>query len=57
MLKSVTLLFVFTLSLGSVYAQKVKGNGKIVQKNRNVGSFDGVGVSGSFDVFLGPKMF
>jgi len=52
MLKSIVLLFVFTLSMGSVYAQKVKGNGKIVQKTRNVGSFDGVGVSGSFDVFL-----
>ncbi len=52
MLKSVTLLFIFTLTLGSVYAQKVKGNGKIINKTRNVGSFDGVGVSGSFDVIL-----
>ncbi len=52
MLKSVTLLFIFTLTLGSVYAQKVKGNGKTINKTRNVGSFDGVGVSGSFDVIL-----
>jgi len=52
MLKSVTLLFIFTLTLGSVYAQKVTGNGKTINKIRNVGSFDGVGVSGSFDVIL-----
>lgn len=52
MLKSVTLLFIFTLTMGNVYAQKVKGNGKTINKTRNVGSFDGVGVSGSFDVIL-----
>ena len=51
-LKSVTLLFIFTLTMGSVYAQKVKGNGKIINKTRTVGSFDGIGVSGSFDVKL-----
>ena len=51
-LKSVSILFILTLSLGSVYAQKVKGNGKTVNKTRNVGSFDGIGVAGSFDVFL-----
>ena len=52
MLKSVTLLFIFTLTLGSVYAQKVKGNGKTINKTRNVGSFDGVGVSGSFVILV-----
>lgn len=52
LLKSVTLLFMFTLTMGGVYAQKVKGNGKIINKTRNVGSFNGVGVSGSFDVIL-----
>ncbi len=51
-LKSATILFIFTLSLGGVYAQKIKGNGKTINKTRSVGSFDGVGVSGSFDVFL-----
>ena len=51
-LKTVSILFILTLSLGGVYAQKVKGNGKTINKTRNVGSFDGIGVSGSFDVFL-----
>jgi len=52
MLKKVALLLLITVSLGNVYAQKVKGNGKMINKTRNVGSFDGVGVSGSFDVIL-----
>jgi len=52
MFKTITLLFLFTFSLGNVYAQRVKGNGKLINKTRNVGSFDGVGVSGSFDVIL-----
>ncbi len=51
-LKSAAILFIFTLSLGGVYAQKVKGNGETINKTRNVGNFDGVAVSGSFDVFL-----
>jgi len=50
--KSAALLFILTLSFGCSYAQKVKGNGKSINKSRNVGSFDGVGVAGSFDVFL-----
>jgi hypothetical protein len=52
LLKSAAILFMFTLTIGCAYAQKVKGNGKIINKTRNVGSFDGVGVSGSFDVIL-----
>ncbi|MEL4454515.1 head GIN domain-containing protein [Lutimonas vermicola] len=51
-LKSTVLLLILTLAFGTSYAQKVKGNGKIINKTRTVGSFDGVGVSGSFDVFL-----
>lgn len=31
---------------------KVKGNGKVINETRNVGNFDQVSVSGSFDVFL-----
>ena len=50
--KSAALLFILTLSFGCSYAQKVKGNGKSINKTRNVGSFDGVAVAGSFDVFL-----
>ena len=52
LLKSAAILFMFTLTIGCAYAQKVKGNGKTINKTRNVGSFDGVGVSGSFDVIL-----
>lgn len=52
MIKSAAILFVLTLSFGTAFAQKVKGNGKTINKTRNVGSFDGVGVSGSFDVYL-----
>ena len=51
-LKSAAILFVLTLFIGNGYAQKVKGNGKLIQKTRNVSSFNGVGLSGSFDVFL-----
>lgn len=51
-LKSIVFIFVVVLSIGAGYAQKVKGNGKVIEKTRNVGNFDGVGVSGSFDVFL-----
>lgn len=51
-LKSAAILFMTTLFIGNGYAQKVKGNGKLIEKTRNVNSFSGVGVSGSFDVFL-----
>ena len=51
-LKPVALLFILTISFGCSYAQKVKGNGKTINETRNVGSFDAVGVAGSFDVFL-----
>lgn len=52
LVRSITFLFIFALTLSNGYAQKVKGNGNTVKKTRNVGSFDGVGVSGSFDVYL-----
>lgn len=51
-LKSAAILFISALFIGNGYAQRVKGNGKLIQKTRNVGGFNGVGVSGSFDVFL-----
>lgn len=51
-LKSTALLFIISLSFGCTYAQKVKGNGNSIKKTRNVGSFDGVAVAGSFDVYL-----
>jgi hypothetical protein len=51
-LKSAAILFISTLFVSTGYAQKVNGNGKLIEKSRSVGSFNGVGVSGSFDVFL-----
>ena len=51
-LNSTVLLFILTLSFGCTYAQKVKGNGKSINKIRNVGTFDAVAVAGSFDVYL-----
>ena len=54
-LKSITFLSVSLLFLTSCIAQnnrRVKGSGNIIQETRNVGSFEKVGVSGAFDVFL-----
>lgn len=50
----VTSLIVFafvTVSNAQKYG-KVKGSGNVINKTRNVGAFEKVGVSGSFDVFL-----
>lgn len=44
-----TLVLCFT---ANIQAQKVKGNGKVIEKTRQVGDFEALGVSGSFDVFL-----
>lgn len=52
LLKSLSFLAITILFTGFGYAQKVTGNGNLTEKTRNVGSFNGVGVSGSFDVFL-----
>ena len=43
------LLLCFTTAMP---AQRVKGNGKLIEKTRQVGNFESLGVSGSFDVFL-----
>lgn len=51
-LKSLSFLAITLLFNGFGYAQKVNGNGNLIEKTRNVGSFNGLGVSGSFDVFL-----
>lgn len=51
-LKSAAVLFISTLFVSHGFAQKVNGNGKLIEKTRNVSSFNEVGVSGSFDVFL-----
>jgi len=55
LIKSIASLFVMTLFLTSCNAQKygrIKGSGDIINATRTVGSFEKVGVSGSFDVFL-----
>ena len=44
------LLICFTVT--GIHAQRVKGNGKLIEKTRQVGDFEALGVSGSFDVFL-----
>ena len=48
----ISALFVLALFIPGIQAQKVKGNGKMIQKTRNVGDFDKLGVAGSFDVTL-----
>lgn len=50
--KSLFFLAISLMFSGFAYAQKVNGNGNLIEKTRNVGSFEGIGVSGSFDVFL-----
>lgn len=53
LIKKVLILCVASVLTVSVScAQKVKGNGNLVQVNRSVGQFDEVGVGGSFDVIL-----
>ena len=47
------LIAIFAIfSVAGGQAQKVKGNGNLVDKNRSVGSFEGIAVAGSFDVIL-----
>ena len=46
-------VFILLISLTTTaYAQRVKGNGQLIEKTRQVGDFEALGVSGSFDVFL-----
>ncbi|AUC15065.1 hypothetical protein BTO06_07920 [Tenacibaculum sp. SZ-18] len=52
------LLALFILNSTAIFAQswwnskKIKGNGNVIIDKRNVGSFDKVGLSGSFNVIL-----
>lgn len=50
--KTITLLIVLTAFTLDIQAQRVKGNGKIIEKTRQLGNFESLGVSGSFDVYL-----
>ena len=48
----ISTLFLMVLFIPGLQAQKVNGNGKMIQKTRNAGDFDKLGVAGSFDVTL-----
>ena len=53
--RSISSLFIMLLFLIACNAQKyrrIKGNGNVINKTRNVGNFDKIDVSGSFDVTL-----
>jgi len=55
MLKSKIILVVSILFIAGCTAQnrrRVKGNGNIIHKTKNVGSFEKIGVSGEFDIYL-----
>ena len=52
LINKLTALFIILLITSYAQAQRVSGNGKVIEKTRQVGNFDQVGVSGSFDVFL-----
>ncbi len=48
-------IVILSLNWSDVLAQnwkKVKGNGNVITENRSVGSFEGLEVAGSFDVYL-----
>ncbi|MEN8186529.1 MAG: head GIN domain-containing protein [Bacteroidota bacterium] len=54
-LRSVTGILITLLFIASCTAQnygRIKGNGKVITKTRNVDNFEKIGVSGSFDVDL-----
>lgn len=54
-LKSKLILAVTILFITSCTAQnhrRVKGNGNMIHKTKNVGSFEKIGISGAFDVYL-----
>ena len=51
-IKSFALVILMTVASVQIQAQRVKGNGKIIEKTRQVGNFESLGVSGSFDVVL-----
>ena len=52
LIRSLAILFLVSMFTLTINAQRVKGNGKLIEKTRQVGNFESLGVSGSFDVFL-----
>ncbi len=56
-MKSTSMRTIAILALAVIFAlpalaQRVKGNGNLIEKTRQVGDFESLGVSGSFDVYL-----
>lgn len=56
-MKSTSMRTIAILALAVIFAlpalaQRVKGNGNLIEKTRQVGAFESLGVSGSFDVYL-----
>jgi hypothetical protein len=51
LIKTIAVLFLMATTL-TLSAQRIKGNGKLIEKTRQVGDFESLGVAGSFDVFL-----
>lgn len=45
-------MLLFLTSCSAQNWNKVKGNGNVISEKRNVGNFDEIAISGSFDVFL-----
>ena len=51
-LATLSLVLLFSASCTAQWGKKVKGNGNVVTIERSVGDYDGIGVSGWFDVEL-----
>ncbi len=51
-LATLSLVLLFTVSCTAQWGKRVKGNGNVVTIERSVGDYDGIGVSGWFDVEL-----
>ena len=51
-LATLSLVLIFTVSCTAQWGKRVKGNGNVVTIERSVGDYEGIGVSGWFDVEL-----
>ena len=55
--KYLVLSIIMSVFFTGLYAQNVKGNGRLISTTRSVSSFDELGVGGSFDVVLKKREF
>ncbi len=51
-LLSLSLIVLFTVSCSAQWGKKIKGDGNTVTEKRNVGTYDGIGLAGWFDLYL-----